>query len=124
MKTQQLKRCTKFAYFTENSLNSLIGLMLLLLSSSVFALPTVLLTDSNHISGFELYDKGLFWWSSNGVCSGEFVHDATIRLRGIASGPTKTLNDSCQSFEGEASNVVAMKCIFITLQMASLYVKQ
>ncbi|MBE9564037.1 MAG: hypothetical protein IMF17_02250, partial [Proteobacteria bacterium] len=112
MNTQQLKQYTKFAYFTENSFHSLIGLMLLLLSSSVFALPTVLLTDSNHISGFELYDKGLFWWSSNGVCGGEFVHDATIRLRGIASGPTKTLNDSCQSLEGEASNVVRDEVYF------------
>ena len=112
MKTQQLKRCTKFAYFTENSLNRLIGLMLLLLSSSVLALPTVLLTDSNHITGFELYDKGLFWWSSNGECGGEFVHDATIRLRGIAGGLTKTLNDSCQSLEGEASNVVRDEVYF------------
>jgi len=62
--------------------------------AALAAVPTPIFSDK--ISGFELYQKGVFWWhtlSIHGCPSGEFSNQASIKLRGIFSAPEKILED-------------------------------
>ncbi len=86
--------------------------------------PTVVVVDSEAISGFELsvtaaiagggsleyvnvIQKGLYWWNGRGNCSGtEVRHSAKIKLRGTAASPTKLLHDSCHILQEPVYNVV------------------
>lgn len=70
------------------------------------AAPTTVLSDSAGISAFEFYNKGVYWWSGHGQCSGEFPHTSTIRLRGVWTAGTKDLADDCAILEGSYDNVV------------------
>ncbi len=64
----------------------------LYMTASAFAQTPI---NDNRISGFELYQNGLYWWSAGGVCGGEFPHDATLRLRNTLGSSTKSLVTDC-----------------------------
>ncbi|WNG30225.1 fibronectin type III domain-containing protein [Cystobacter fuscus] len=84
-----------------------LGLLVVLgLTPPVWAdTPSTLLTDTDGISGFELYGQGLHWWRGDGGCGGEFPVTATLRLRGTPTGATKKLARDCTLLDG-VSNVV------------------
>jgi len=82
-----------------------LGLLGLLLLTGV-ALADTLVTDPEGISGFELYGNGLLWWDAPGVCSGEFPHSATVRVRGVTTASTRNVAKSCEILQDEYSNVV------------------
>ncbi len=65
------------------------------------------LTDPNGVAGFDLYGNGLLWWRDDGQCTGEFVHDSTIRIRAanVMSG-TKSLARDCTILPTEYDNAV------------------
>src|SRR5262249_51048068 len=70
--------------------------------------PATVLNDT--LSGFELYQNGIFWWNTLGPIGcpgGEFSNVASIKLRGIFSSPNKTLeNERCPILQDADSNVV------------------
>lgn len=70
------------------------------------ASPSVVLSDSQGISGFELYGNGIFWWDEHGVCGTEFPNDATVRVRGVINGGTHNVERSCEISQGNYNNVV------------------
>lgn len=71
------------------------------------ALAETVITDGDGVNGFELYQNGLYWWSAGGVCSGEFPHESTIRLRHtLSSNSTKNLLKDCTVSRRLADNAV------------------
>ncbi|MEM7230818.1 MAG: hypothetical protein AAF517_01500 [Planctomycetota bacterium] len=65
----------------------------------------LVLTDGHGISGFELYDDGLFWYH-NRACGGEFFFPGTVRLRGAVNSITRTLADDCDTNPADVQGVV------------------
>lgn len=84
-----------------------IGLSLLsLFCMAGVAFAQTPITDGNGVSGFELYQNGLYWWSAGGVCTGEFPHDATFQLRNTLVSSTKSLVKDCNVSRRAADNPV------------------
>lgn len=79
-------------------------LALFLIAGVAFAQTPI--DDSNGVSGFELHQNGLYWWSAGGVCSGEFPHDSTVRLRNTLVSSTKMLVSDCNVSRRSTDNVV------------------
>ncbi len=77
-----------------------------LLAPPLAAAPSLVLSDSHGISGFELYGNGIYWWAGPGRCVGEFPFDASIRLRGTLLSATKNLATDCAIHQGEIYNTV------------------
>ncbi|HEY3227769.1 MAG TPA: hypothetical protein VGJ87_01030 [Roseiflexaceae bacterium] len=76
--------------------------------AALAAVPTPIFSDK--ISGFELYQKGVFWWHTLGIfgCpAGEFYNAASIKLQGNVGMSTRTLEDNrCPILYGTLGNVV------------------
>lgn len=89
----------------QTALSMILVLCGLWLSTEVSFAQTVL-TDSNGISGFELYTNGIYWWSAGGGCVGEFKHQSTIRVRGTLTAATKSLAADCTILDAETDNAV------------------
>lgn len=71
------------------------------------ATPTQVITDSDGISGFELYGSGALWWDAGGVCGGEFPHDANVKIRAAnINYGTKSLAEDCDLLQGDWDNAV------------------
>ncbi len=70
------------------------------------AFAETIITDDDGVSGFELYQNGLYWWSASGRCGGEFPHDATIRLRNTIAGSNKNLHRDCNALPRPVDNLV------------------
>ncbi|MCE7983313.1 MAG: hypothetical protein DYG89_19235 [Caldilinea sp. CFX5] len=71
------------------------------------AFAETIITDDDGVSEFELYQNGLYWWSAAGRCNGEFLHDATIRLRNtLSSNSNKNLLRDCNDLPRPVDNVV------------------
>lgn len=72
------------------------------------AVPISVFPDA--ISGFELYQSGVFWWDTIGPIGcpdGEFSNEANIKLRGTLSASTKIMeNQRCPLLQDATSNVV------------------
>jgi hypothetical protein len=64
------------------------------------AAPTDFLYDSEGVVGFQLYEGGIYWWDEKGLCSGEFVNQAHIKLRGTLNGNTRTNSRACEIRQG------------------------
>ncbi len=78
----------------------------LLLWSSVFAQGTTIISDPDGISGFELHQKGLFWWLES-ICGPEQVQAGKISIRPVlGSQQTSLLAEDCEILAYDHPNVV------------------
>lgn len=85
--------------------------------------PTILVTVTEGIKGFDLYSTGLYWWDSPGQCSGEFPNDATIRLRGTTTGSTRNVVRDCTFMVSEFCRPVRDEAYFYFFVGRQLYRK-
>lgn len=77
------------------------------LSDNSRDVPQLVLDDPDGITAFELFNGGIYWWDGNGVCTGEFPNDATIRLRGQMSSTSRSVLFDCHAMPGDyGSNTV------------------
>lgn len=93
-------------------------LALLLMTAAVLA--DTVITDNEGISGFELYQNGLYWWSANGGCTGEFPQDGRIRFRSSAQGATSNLARDCTILEDAADYPVRDDAYFYFFKSGQL----
>lgn len=82
------------------------------------------LTDTNGVSGFDLYGNGALWWRDDGQCTGEFPHDSTIRIRAasVMTG-TRSLARDCTILPTEYDSAVRDDLYVYYFQNRQLYRK-